>query len=287
MKIIKYFLEFIFFSILFFFFRLVGLKFSSILSSFLFGALGPLFRKKKTIIQNIKLVFPNISEVDLIKFINSMWKNYGKIFAEYVYLKKFRSSRAGSYVEIEGFEILEEIKKSEKPVIFISGHFNNFELMAMEIEKSGINLAAIYRPLNNIFLNKIMVYLRKNYICKNQLVKGISGVRDSFKLFKEGVSLALMIDQRLTEGIKVDFFGKNAATTTLPAQFVKKFNAKIIPVHIFRDKNFKFKMKINRPLNFDENENLESITSKLNKWIEKEIVKHPEQWIWSHNRWKI
>ena len=84
MKIIKYFLEFIFFSILIFFFILLGLKFSSILSYLLFGALGPLFRKKKTIIQNIKLVFPNISEVDLNKFINSMWKNYGKIFAEYV-----------------------------------------------------------------------------------------------------------------------------------------------------------------------------------------------------------
>ena len=287
MKIIKYFLEFIFFSTLFFIFRIIGLRFSSFFSSFLFCILGPLFRKKKIIIQNIKQVFPNLEEKELNKFISSMWNNYGKIFAEYVYLKKFRNNKTGLYVEVEGSEILDKIKKSKKPVIFISGHFNNFELMAMEIEKSGIGLAAIYRPLNNFFLDRIMVYLRKNYICKNQLVKGISGVRESFKLFKQGFSLALMIDQRLSEGIKVNFFGKSAATTTLPAQFVKKFNAEIIPVYIFRDEKFKFKMKIGRPFEFDDSENLESITIKLNNWIEGKIIKHPEQWIWSHNRWKI
>ena len=286
MKKIIYFIEFLLVEFLFIICKVIGYKSASNLGFFIGKNFGNLFRKRKSIIENLhksKIVI-NISDN---QFVNNILGNYGRILAEYPFLKDFRKNKLEQFIKIDGIENLDKIKNNKKPVVFISGHFNNFELMAMQIEKHGINLAAIYRPLNNIFLNKIMVYLRKNYICKNQLVKGIGGVRDSFKLFKEGVSLALMIDQRLTEGIKVDFFGKNAATTTLPAQFVKKFNAEIIPVHIFRDKNFKFKMKINRPLNFDENENLESITSKLNKWIEKEIVKHPEQWIWSHNRWKI
>ena len=287
MKPTKYFLEFIFFSFLFLLFKILGLKISSYLSSFLFSTLGPFFRKKKVTIENIKLAFPNIEEKKLNKLINSMWSNYGKIFAEYVFLKNFRNNYNLKYVEVDGSEILNKIKESGKPVIFVSGHFNNFELMAMEIEKSGVNLAAIYRPLNNFFLDKIMVYLRKNFICKNQLVKGISGVRDSFKLFKEGFSLALMIDQRLSEGIKVNFFGKMASTTTLPAQFVKKFNAEIVPVYISRTNDLKFIMKIHKPLVFEKNESIERITTKLNEWIEKEIVKNPAQWIWSHNRWKI
>ena len=284
MKIIKYFFEFVFFTFLFLLFKLIGLKISLILSCYLFRSFGPFFRKKKIIINNIKMAIPKIEEKELNRIVNSMWCNYGKIFAEYVFLKKFKESK--SYVEIEGLEILRKIKNSKKPVVFISGHFNNFELMAMEIEKSGVNLAAIYRPLNNFFLDKIMVYLRKNFICKNQLVKGISGVRNSFKLFKKGFSLALMIDQRLSEGIKTTFFGKNASTTTLPAQFVKKFKAEIVPIYIYRSKNFKFKMKINEPLIFKENETIEDITLKLNIWIENQITKNPNQWIWSHNRWK-
>ena len=82
--------------------------------------------------------------------------------------------------------------------------------MAMHIEKSGINLAAIYRPLNNIFLNPIMERIRKKYICKKQIKKGKSGTKDLLKLFKNGTSIALMIDQRVSEGIKCDFFNKEA-----------------------------------------------------------------------------
>ena len=110
-------------------------------------------------------------------------------------------------LSLENEKILSQIKDNNKPVVFISGHFNNFELMAMQIEKSGINLAAIYRPLNNIFLNKIMENIRINYICKNQIKKGRSGTRQILENLKKGNSIALMIDQRVTQGIKINFFG--------------------------------------------------------------------------------
>ena len=115
---------------------------------------------------------------------------------------------------VENQELLEKIKTQNKPVIFISGHFNNFELMAMHIEKSGINLAAIYRPLNNRFLNPIMEKIRKNYICKKQIKKGISGTKQLLKEFKNGTSIALMIDQRVSEGLKSNLFNREALTTT-------------------------------------------------------------------------
>ena len=212
-----------------------------------------------------------------------MWINYGRIFAEYVFLKNFRNSKK---IIIENQNELDEIKKSSSPVVFVSGHFNNFEFMAMHIEKSGIDVAAIYRPLNNIFLNPLMEYLRKNYICRQQIKKGISGMREILKYFKNGTSVALMIDQRVSEGIRCDFFGQKAFTTTIPAQFVKKFNAKIVPLYIERLDEGKFKLTIHKHLKFSSNESIENITLELNKILEKMIKKNPTQWIWTHNRWK-
>jgi KDO2-lipid IV(A) lauroyltransferase len=158
--------------------------------------------------------------------------------------------------------------------------------MAMHIAKSGIDLAAIYRPLNNIFLNPIMERIRKKYICQKQIKKGISGTKDLLKLYKNGTSIALMIDQRVSEGEKINFFGKSALTTTLPAQLALKFNLSIIPVFIERDQNDNFKIKFYQEINPKSFNNKSNLTDKLNKVIEEMIVYRPEGWIWTHNRWK-
>ena len=247
---------------------------------------GQMFRSKKLIENNIKKSLPKINENETAEIIKAMWSNYGRILSDYVFIKNFRQSKLEKYLEIEGKEIFEEIKKNGEPVVFISGHFNNFELMAMEIEKSGVSVAAIYRPLNNIFLNKIMELIRKKYICKHQIKKGISGIREILQFCKKGFSIALMIDQRVSEGIKSDFFGQPALTTTIPAQLVKKFGYKIVPIYIERINKLNYKMKINRPIKFDKNETIENITDQLNNWLEKMISIKPNQWIWSHNRWK-
>ena len=168
MKLIKYFFQFLFVIIFFFFFKILGFKLSSALGGKLFEIIGPLFRSKNLIHSNIKKAIPNISASDLNKMTKLMWNNYGRIFAEYMFIKDFRTGKLNSKIKIEGQEILNEIKRFNKQVVFISGHFGNFELMAMHLEKAGINLSAIYRPLNNIFLNKIMEQIRKKYICKNR-----------------------------------------------------------------------------------------------------------------------
>ena len=287
MKLIKYSFEFIIIILLFLIFKIVGLKISRKISGFLFKNFGSFFRSKKTSHANLSIVFPNFNETQKDKILENMWVNYGKIFAEYMFIKKFRlSKKFSSQMIIENQDELEKIKSSNKPVIFISGHFNNFELMAMHLEKSGIELAAIYRPLNNLFLNPIMEKIRKKYICKKQIKKGISGTKELLLNFKKGTSIALMIDQRVSEGIRVDLFNEKALTTTIPAQFIKKFGAKIIPVHIERINVEKFNITFQDPIKFSKDSNIESITYKLNNILEEMIKKNPSQWIWSHNRWK-
>ena len=286
MKNITYFFQFLFTMISFLIFKILGANISSKLSGKLFEIIGPYFRSKEIIHSNIKRAFPDISLNDLQKMTNSMWNNYGRIFAEYIFIKNYRFGNLSSFIDIDGEEILDDIKLTNKQVIFISGHLSNFELMAMYLEKSGIKLSAIYRPLNNIFLNKIMETLRKKYICRNQIKKGIGGLKKLIELKKKNLSTALMIDQRVSEGVLSDFFNKKALTTTIPAQLVKRFNIPIVPVFIERTEGIKFKIRISPPINFSENFTIQSITDELNLILEKMINKKPEQWIWSHNRWK-
>ena len=286
MKLIKYFFQFLFIIFFFSLFKIFGFKISSKIGGKLFEIIGPIFRSKKLIHTNIKKAFPRNNSVEIKKLTKLMWNNYGRVFAEYMFIKDFRFEKIDSKIEIIGQEVLDEIKKSNKPVVFISGHFSNFELMAMQIEKAGIKLSAIYRPLNNIFLNRIMEKIRKKYICKNQIKKGIAGTRELIKFQRNNYSIALMIDQRVSEGEKVNFFNQEAYTTTIPAQLAKKFDMPIVPIFIERVNDTNFKIKISKPVNFLKSDSIKDITSKLNVIIEEMILKNPTQWIWSHNRWK-
>jgi len=286
MKFIKYFFQFILAVLSFLLFKILGPNLSSNLSGKLFEIIGPYFRSEKIIHSNIKKAVPDIETNYLKKITKLMWNNYGRTFAEYIFIKDFRFGSLKSNIEVEGQNILNQILKSDKQVIFISGHLSNFELMAMYLDSAGVNLCAIYRPLNNIFLNGIMEKIRKNYICKNQIKKGLGGLKKLMVLKKKNYSTALMIDQRVSQGILSDFFGQKALTTTIPAQLVKKFKTPVVPIYIERIKNLKFKITINQPIIFNETDTVQNITDKLNKVLEEMILKKPAQWIWSHNRWK-
>ena len=282
-KKINYFLQAILIYIFFFIGRVVGIKISRKIFSSFFSFIGPFFKSKKIIENNIQIFSPKISTLEKNKIIINMWKNYGMTFIEYIFLDSI--FKKNSNIEIIGEKnLIDPIKK--KPVIFISGHFANFEIMSMSITKKNIDLATIYRPLNNFFLNPLMEYLRKKYVCKNQIKKGINGVRETIEYLKNNHSIALMIDQRVSEGKSVDFFNKPALTTTLPAQLSIKYNIPIIPVFIERLENNKFRIEFEEKINPDKFNNKLLLTKKLNEILEKMIIKNPNQWIWSHDRWR-
>ena len=286
MKLIKYFVQFLIIITLLLLFKILGLKLSSFISSKITSFFGPFFRSKNLIRSNIQKALPNINQSEVKLISNRMWGNYGKILAEYVFIKDFRGSKFNHKIKVNGQDILEKIRKENDTVIFVSGHFNNFELMALHIEKSNINLATIYRPLNNKFLNFIMERVRKKYICKNQIKKGISGTKKLLTFFKKRTSIALMIDQRVSQVIRAKFFNDECFTTTIPAQFVKKFKCKVVPIYIERKHGTNFELTIHDPIEYSNDETIESITVSLNGLLEKMVMKNPEQWIWSHNRWK-
>ncbi len=288
MKVFKYFFEAIFIYSFFIVIKIIGLKLSRVAFSFLFKAIGPLIRNKKIIENNLNYILTNYDEQKKNTIISAMWSNYGKTFVEYIYLKKFK--KENKHIKILNEKVLEEILDKKKPVIFVSGHFANFELMSMELVKKGFKLSTIYRPLNNYFLNPFMEYVRRKYVCKNQIKKGVTGIRHAVDYLKKNFSVALMIDQRVSEGKSLPFFKKNALTTTLPAQLALKFDCEIVPIYINRTKDEKFEIEILEPIKFDKKDNSEenklNITKNLNDQLERMILRDPSQWILTHNRWK-
>jgi len=291
MKIIKYFFQFIIIISLFIIFKIIGIKNASNLGSILGKIIGPYFRSQSIIKKNIKIALGDIKKKKEEEIINGMWSNIGRTFAEYIFLKNFKLNQIGvDHIKITGSEYLDEIKKSNKPVVFFSGHFANFELMAMELVKYGINLAAIYRPLNNFFLNPLMEYLRKKYICPVQIPKGKSGSREIVKKINEGFSIAIMVDQRVSEGPRISFFNKGAHTTTIPSQIALKYDCKLVPIYIERKNEINFEMIIHKPYEINKTgtheDSIKNNSLTINQNIEKMVVKNSSQWIWTHDRWK-
>ena len=283
-KFFKYFFQAIIVYLFFIIGKLVGLKLSRIIFSTIFKLFAPAFKSKKIIDKNLSIFASEVPNIDKNQIISEMWKNYGMTFIEYMFLNTFRKN--SSHIEIKGDENLNVAISKKKPLIFVSGHFANFELMSMEITKRNIKLATIYRPLNNIFLNPTMEILRKKFICKNQIKKGLNGVRDAIEYIKNDFSIALMIDQRVSEGEKINFYKKPALTTTLPAQLALKYKLSIVPVFIQRKSNSKFVLEFQNEIKSEDFHDKLELTQKLNEVLEKMVVRNPTQWIWTHNRWK-
>ena len=291
MKIFRYFLEFILVISFFLIFKIIGLQLSSKLGEIIGKYFGPLFRKKAIAKKNIIIAFPNIDETSINQIIDGMWKNIGRIFGEYIHINKF------SLIDKEKNKIifinkinLRNLRNNNKPIVFFSGHFANFELMAKCLRELEFNIGAIYRPLNNIFLNPIMELIRKKYICPIQIEKGSAGTKRLIKHISTKNPLALMIDQRLSSSIRVPFFNQPATTTTTPAQLSIKYDALLVPVFLKRLKKTNYEFFIEEPLVVKKTNNYEkdifNITEILNKKIEEFIKVDPASWLWSHDRWK-
>jgi KDO2-lipid IV(A) lauroyltransferase len=291
MKIIRYFLEFFVVIIFFIIFKIIGLKLSSDLGEIIGKYFGPLFRKKTIAKKNILIAFPNFNQKSINEIIDRMWKNIGRIFGEYIHINKFsiihNNKKKIVFANRNNVEIL---KKNNKPIVFFSGHFANFELMAKCLQELGFDIGAIYRPLNNIFLNPIMEFIRKKYICPIQIEKGSKGTKKLIKHISTNNPLALMVDQRLSSSIRVPFFNQPATTTITPAQLAIKYDALLVPVFLKRLEKTNFELFIEEPLiinrTSDYDKDIFNITQIMNKKIEEFIKRDPAHWLWSHDRWK-
>ncbi len=290
MKIIRYFAEFIIVVIFFTIFKIIGPKLSSNLGGCIGKYFGPFLRKKEIIKKNIFFAFPNISEKEMNKLINKMWENIGRVFAEYAHLNKFSIyDKKKIKINFTNKINIEKLKNYNKPIVFFSGHFSNFELMGVCLKELNFNIGVIYRPLNNIFVNPIWELIKINS-SSTLIEKGPKGSKKLIKHIKQNNSLGLLVDQRLSSSIHVPFFGRLATTTTTPAKLAIKHDALLVPMFIKRVNEIEFEFFIYEPIVINKTNNYKkdifNIAKSMNKKIEEFIISDPAHWLWSHDRWK-
>ena len=290
MKIIRYFAEFIIVVIFFTIFKIIGPKLSSNLGGCIGKYFGPFLRKKEIIKKNIFFAFPNISEKEMNKLINKMWENIGRVFAEYAHLNKFSIyDKKKIKINFTNKINIEKLKNYNKPIVFFSGHFSNFELMGVCLKELNFNIGVIYRPLNNIFVNPIWELIKINS-SSTLIEKGPKGSKKLIKHIKQNNSLGLLVDQRLSSSIHVPFFGRLATTTTTPAKLAIKHDALLVPMFIKRVNEIEFEFFIDEPIVINKTNNYKkdifNIAKSMNKKIEEFIISDPAHWLWSHDRWK-
>ncbi len=240
---------------------------------------------------NIALAMPDLSKRERDTIIAGMWENIGRTITEYPHLPALaenpRSPLYQKHVRVTGIEHVRALR-GQRPAIFVTAHFGNWELCPPIVRQCGMRVLTVYRAANNPIVDRIIYELRLK-ISNRLAAKGRDGARIILRSIKEGYHIAMVTDQRLSEGINVPFFSHLAMTSTAAAVLSLKHNAPIIPAHCVRRGAF-FDIRIEPPLAASTAQDMagkvRDITIRINRRMEEWIRRHPEQWMWIHHRWK-
>ncbi len=282
-KIFRNYFEFIIFLILK---NILGLFSFNLTSSFggvLVSFFGKYTKYKQIIKRNIEVL--NLSNEESSNLVKNNLEETGKVFFEFFNLNKFDWEN----INIDNKDILNEIKAHQGPKIFISAHIGNWELTRNFILRNGFTLHSVYRHANN---EKIDNYIQKSRKNDNAFFykKGSESAKSMIKALKQNEDLALLIDQRDSSGVKIDFFGRKALATDGFANLAIKYKTMICPVYSIRNNNGTFQMIFEKPMNYDQYKNYEAkelVEIIHKKYFEKWIMCSPSQWLWVHQRWKL
>lgn len=282
-NILEYFLLISFYKIS----KFIGIRFSSLLGGVVLFVYGKFSLKNKIALKNLNKVFPSKNLKQKKTIINRMWFHFGRVIGEYPHLEKF-NALGSENITIEGLENLTDPLKKNKNCLFFSAHLGNWELTSHPLTELGYTISFIYRPPNNPFVDNLLRRIRKKYGV-NLIRKGPSGAKECIKVLKSNKgNIGMLMDQKMNDGIKANFFGYEVMTASAIARFAIKFKCPIIPAICKRVNGTRFLIKYYPEIKYEKILELESelnIINYLNRYIENWIKESPEQWIWVHNRW--
>ena len=249
---------------------------------------GPKLRVTKNARRELNIVFPDLKNEEIELIIIQMWDNLGRTAAEHPHLAKFNPYQKNGRVEIEGAEYIDQLREDNKPGIFFSGHLANWELVPLASTKRDLPLHLIYRKANNLFFDRLVQKGRLDTGGK-YFPKGPAGSKDILKVLNSGDHLAMLIDQKMNDGISVPFMGRNAMTAPALGQLARKYDCPVVPVQVSRIKGAYFKITVHPPIKIeitdDKNLDIHNFMTNINSIVADWIKENPEQWLWVHNRW--
>jgi KDO2-lipid IV(A) lauroyltransferase len=268
---------------------LFGLDGASAIGGWLLRTVGPLTAPHKTARSNMAMCMPELSEAEIETALTAMWDNFGRTMQEFPQISKLLPYGEGSRVEVVGGQIIDEVVGRGKGALFISGHFANWELLAPCIRLRGLDLDGVYRSANNALVNDWSMRLRGPNSFSSQSPKGRAGAKLIVGHIRAGTPVAMLVDQKMNDGIEAPFFGQPSMTAGAAAQLSEKYDCPIVPMHIRRLGGAHFRVEIYPPLEVplsdNKAEDILTITTAYNQFLEDRIRETPGQWMWMHNRW--
>ena len=270
------------------FFSILPLDCASALGGWMGRQIGPRLRVTGNARRALAIVFPLLNSYEIEKIIDGMWDNLGRTAGEHPHLAKFNPYMENSRVEVIGVEILDQARDDNEPGIAFSGHLANWELVPLVSTKKGLPLHLVYRRANNPFFDRLVQRGRAS-TGGQYFPKGPDGAKDILRALNKGQHLAMLVDQKMNDGIEVPFMGRNAMTAPALAQLALRFNCPVVPVQVERLKGANFRVTIHPPLILpntgDKQSDILHLMTEVNNYLTTWIKQHPEQWLWVHNRW--
>jgi len=271
-------------------FKVIGVDAASALGGWLARMLAPIAPAHVTARKNLQAAFPEKSPAEIEAILDGMWDNLGRTFAEYAHFRRF-AGYPNARIEIGNMEIAKAALAEGKGAIALSGHCANWELMALGAFQAGIDGAEVYRPVNNPIINWWIMRQRRRFAYPTQINKNAESARELLRVLKDGKAIAMLTDQKHSEGLPIPYFGRDAWTATGPAVLGLRTGAALVPVRMVRTKGAHFQMSFLPPLDVsrsgDKDADIRATLTTINMALEETVRAHPAQWLWAHNRWRI
>ncbi len=279
-------LEAVAFKALFAFLRVMGVERASGFGGKLLRGLGPLTGTHKTVMRNLRIAFPDMPSAERDRLAIDQWEQTGRTFAELAVMD--RLTPEGGRIDLLGFERLQAIRDSGRPVVFVSGHLANFEVMAAAILAAGVPCQVTYRAANNPYVDALIRQSRERYGIKLFAPKG-DGTRELMAGMKRGESIALLVDQKYSQGPEVEFFGQPVNASPGAARLALKFGTVIQPLSVVRLPGVRFRVTAHEPITVpdtgDKAADVVAGVQAVNRFVEDRVREHPVDWFWVHKRW--
>ena len=281
--------------ILFAFFRLIGLDAASFVAGRFTRIVGPLIGSvSNRARRNLAAAYPDWPKGQIEQTLRGVWENLGRTMAEMAHLPQFARFPDTPRIELQGGDRLVAIRDSSEPVIFVSGHFANWEIMSIVLHQTGLDYGVVYRAANNPLVDGLIIRLRAAVMSRRQIPKGKRGGRALIETLSAGRSLAMLVDQKLNDGVEATLFGRLAMTAPAAARLSLKYGVRIVPMSVVRLRGAYFRVTVGTPLRYipdidergtDVGDDTRALTQMINDRLEEDIRAHPDQWLWLHRRW--
>jgi KDO2-lipid IV(A) lauroyltransferase len=269
-------------------FRLLPVDAASAFGGWIGRTVGPRLKVDRVARRNLARIFPGLDSEATNRIIAGMWDNIGRTIGEHPHLDAFDPYRDAGRVEIVNGEIVDTLRDDGRPGLWFAGHLANWELQPLTVSRRGLPLNLFYRAPNNPLFDRLMLHGRR-VLGGRLLPKGSPGARAALELLRGGEHVAMLVDQKMNDGIAVPFLGIEAMTAPALAQLALRFDCPVVPVQVERLGGARFRVTffppMARPAVEDRRAAILEMMTEVNRLLGEWIRARPEQWLWIHNRW--